>query len=102
LRITNRGSTPILNPFLRVAELSRGVLLTRDAKSNWAAGARQSIDSGSDNVLSPGEASDVRLVVGLVNNKKFSLSAEMYGVASVGTIGPSDATNVWTGKPKTR
>jgi carboxypeptidase T len=102
LRITNRGSTPILNPFLRVAELSRGVLLTRDAKSSWAAGARQSIDSGSDNVLSPGEASDVRLVVGLVNNKKFSLSVESYGVASAGTIGPSDPTNVWTGKPKTR
>ena len=102
LQVTNRGTTPILNPFLRVAELSRNVLLTRDAKSSWTVGARQTIDSGSDNVLSPGETSDVRLVVGLVNNKKFSLSVEMYGVASVGTIGPSNAINVWSGKPRTR
>jgi hypothetical protein len=102
LKITNRGSVPILNPFLRVAELTRNVLLTRDTKSNWAGGARQTIDAGDDNILSPGETADARLVVGITKSKKFSLSVELYGVASSGTITPASAVNVWTGKPRTR
>ncbi|MEK6322179.1 MAG: M14 family metallopeptidase [Acidobacteriota bacterium] len=102
LKITNRGSTPIFNPFLRVAELSRNVLLTRDPQSRWTEGARQTIDAGSDNALSPGETVEARLVIGLITPKKFFLSVEMYGVSSGGTINPADAVNVWSGKPKTR
>ncbi|MEK6406167.1 MAG: M14 family metallopeptidase [Acidobacteriota bacterium] len=102
LKITNRGSTAILNPFLRVAELTRHVLLTRDPKSRWTEGARQTIDAGADNALSPGETVDARLVIGLVNAKKFFLSVEIYGVPSGGTINPAAAVNVWSGKPKTR
>lgn len=102
LKITNRGNVDILNPFLRVEELTRNVLLTRDLKSSWAAGGRQTIDAGSDNVLSPGETADARLVIGLTKAKKFNLSVEMYGVASGGTILPASGFNVWSGKPKTR
>jgi hypothetical protein len=78
------------------------VLLTRDPKSSWVEAARQTIDSGSDNTLSPGETADARMVIGLVNAKKFSLSVEMYGVASGGTINPADAVNVWSGKPRSK
>jgi len=102
VRITNRGSTPILNPFLRVAELSRNVLLTRDPQSRWTEGARQTIDAGADNTLSPGESADVRLVIGLVTPKKFFLSANIYGVSSGSAINPADPVSVWTGKPRTR
>lgn len=102
LKITNRGNVEILNPFLRVDELTRNVLLTRDPKSNQAAGGRQTIDAGSDNVLSPGETADARLVIGLTKSKKFSLSVEMYGVASGGTIIPASAVNVWSGKPRSK
>ena len=102
LKITNRGSTAIINPFLRVAELSRNVLLTRDPQSRWTEGARQTIDAGPDNAISPGETVDARLVIGLLTVKKFFLSVEMYGVASGGAINPGDAVNVWSGKAKTR
>jgi hypothetical protein len=102
LRITNRGSTPILNPFFRVAELSRNVLLTRDPQSRWTEGARQTIDAGLDNSLAPGETVDARLVIGLVTPKKFFLSVQLYGVSSGGTINPAEAVNVWSGKPRTR
>lgn len=102
VQITNRGSIPIMNPFLRVAELTRNVLLTRDPKSKWAEGAVQTVDAGSDNALSPGETVTARLVIGLMSPKKFFLSVQMYGVASGGTIIPSQAVNIWSGKPKTR
>ena len=102
LKITNRGNVNIVNPFLRVEELTRNVLLTRDLKSSSAAGGRQTIEAGSDNVLSPGETSDARLVIGLTKSKKFSLSVEMYGVASGGTILPASSFTVWTGKPRNR
>jgi carboxypeptidase T len=102
VRITNRGSVPILNPFLRVAELTRNVLLTRDPRTKSAEGARQTIDAGGDNTLSPGETATARLAIGLVSPKKFGLSLNLYGVASGGTISPSGAVNIWTGKPKTR
>jgi hypothetical protein len=102
VRITNRGNIPILNPFLRVAELTRNVLLTRDPQTSWAEGARLTIDSGSDNTLSPGETATARLQIGIVKPKKFSLSVNLYGVASGGTIAPSDAVNIWTGKPGNR
>jgi carboxypeptidase T len=101
LRIANRGNTPIVNPFLRVAEMNRHVILTRDPKSRWTEGARLNIDAGSDNTLSPGETVDARLVVGLVNPKKFFLSVEIYGVPGE-PITPANAVTVWTGKPKTR
>jgi hypothetical protein len=102
LKITNRGTVTILNPFLRVAELSRNVLLTRDPQSRWTEGARQTIDAGSDNAISPGETVDARLVIGLLTPKKFFVSVEMYGVASGGSINPGSPVNVWSGKPKTR
>jgi hypothetical protein len=102
LSITNGGSTAILNPFLRVAELSRHILLTRDPRSSWSEGARLTIDTGSDNTLSPGETAEARLVIGLVSAKKFFLSVQMYGVASGGTIIPASAVEVWRGKPRTR
>ncbi len=101
LRIANKGNTPIVNPFLRVAEMNRHVLLTRDPKSRWTEGARLNIDAGSDDTLSPGETVDARLVVGLVNPKKFFLSVEIYGVPGEPII-PANAVTVWTGKPKTR
>ena len=49
VRITNRGSIPIVSPFLRVAEMNRQVLLTRDPKSRWTVGARkaQSVQAAS-------------------------------------------------------
>ena len=102
VRITNRGNVPILNPFLRVAELTRNVLLTRNPQTKWREGARQTIDAGSDNTLSPGETVAARLVIGIIKPKGFSLSLNLYGVASGGTINPSSAVNVWNGKPKTR
>ncbi len=103
VKITNRGSVPVANPFLRVGDLTRGnVLLTRDPKSPSIIGARQTIDAGQDNVLSPGEVTEARLVIGLVSKKKFSLGLEMYGVPVGGNIIASSPFYVWTGKPKTR
>jgi carboxypeptidase T len=102
VKITNRGSIPILNPFLRVGELTRNVLLTRDPQTKSAEGARQTIDSGSDNTLSPGETVTARLAIGVVKPKGFSLSLNLYGVPSGGTIAPADSVNIWTGKPRTR
>ncbi|HVF90813.1 MAG TPA: hypothetical protein VNH22_12150, partial [Blastocatellia bacterium] len=103
LRITNRGSTPIVNPFLRIADISRThVLLSRDSKSSPMAGAIQSIGAGSDDLLSPGETAQVRLLLGLVNKKKFTLSVELYGVPLGGAINPSGAVTVWSGKPGNR
>lgn len=102
VRITNKGTLPIVNPFLRVAELTRNVLLTRDPQTKSADGARQTIDAGSDNLLSPGESATARLAIGIVKPKSFSLSLSLYGVATGGTITPSSAVNVWVGKPKTR
>jgi carboxypeptidase T len=102
-RLTNRGTIAIANPFLHIAGLNRGnVLLTRDPKSRPASGARQSIPAGSDNLLSPGESVDVRLVIGLVSKKKFNVNAEVFGVASVGSIPPGPTLNLWNGKPKNR
>jgi carboxypeptidase T len=101
LRIANRGNTPIVNPFLRVAEMNRHVVLTRDPKSKWTEGARLNLDAGSDNTLSPGETAEARLVVGLVKPKKFFLSVEVYGVPREPVI-PASAITVWTGKPKTK
>lgn len=102
VRITNQGDVPILNPFLRVSELTRNVLLTRDPRTEWAEGARQTIDAGSDNTLSPGETVTARLAIGITKPKFFTLSVGLYGVASGGTITPSSAVNIWNGKPKTR
>lgn len=101
LRIANRGATPIVNPFLRVAEMNRHILLTRNPKSNWTEGARFYIDAGSDNTLSPGETVDAQLVVGLAKPKKFHLSVEIYGVPGE-PITPANAVTIWTGKPRTR
>jgi hypothetical protein len=103
IKLTNRGGVAIANPFLRVAELNRGnVLLARDPQSKATVGARQLIDVGSDNLLSPGESAQSRLVIGVVSKKKFNLSLQLYGVATSGTLIPSSATNVWSGKPKIR
>ncbi|HET9533187.1 MAG TPA: hypothetical protein VFQ92_22725, partial [Blastocatellia bacterium] len=76
------------------------ILLTRDAGSNPSAGARQTIDSGEDHILSPGETVDVRLIVGLTGKKKFDLMMELYGVPLDGSITPGSAVRVWKGKPR--
>ncbi|HKA20763.1 MAG TPA: M14 family zinc carboxypeptidase [Blastocatellia bacterium] len=101
LTVKNRGNIPIASPFLRVAEMNRHVLLTRDPKSNWTVGARFYIDAGDDNVLSPGEIANARLVVGLINAKKFFLSVSVYGVPDQ-LIVPASAADVWSGKPRSR
>jgi carboxypeptidase T len=103
LKLTNTGSTTILNPFLRVVDLNRGnVLLTRDPSSRSTTGALQTIDAGSDNALAPGESVQVRLVVGLVKKKKFQLSVILFGVPLSGSIDPAAPLTVWSGKPKTK
>jgi carboxypeptidase T len=103
VRLTNRGGAAIANPFLRVDELNRGnVLLARDPQSRAAVGARQLIDAGGDNLLSPGESAQARLVIGLVSKKKFNLSVQLYGVPVTGTVVPASAVNIWSGKPKNR
>jgi hypothetical protein len=101
--LTNNSTAAIANPFLRLVDLNRGnVLLTRDPKSNPATGARQTLDVGEDNILSPGETAQVRLIVGLVSKKKFKLSFETYGVAVGGTINAGAAETVWNKKPKNK
>ena len=103
LNVKNISSRPIANPFIRVNELTRGnVLLTRDSKSSPAATARQSIDVGSDDQLDPGESIQVRMIVGLVNRKKFSADVHFYGVPVGGSITPSSPVRVWKGKPKSK
>jgi hypothetical protein len=102
LRITNKGSIPIANPFIRVDDLTRNILLNRDARSSWQVGARMSIDAGSDNVLSPGETANAHLVLGLTKSKKFTLSVSLYGVPIGGSINAGDSVNVYSGKPKNR
>ncbi|MFY9609188.1 MAG: M14 family metallopeptidase [Blastocatellia bacterium] len=103
LKVTNRASATIVNPFLRIAELNRGnVLLTRDPSSRPAEGALQTIDAGGDNALSPGETVLVRLVVGLVKKKKFQLSLTLFGVPLTGSINPAPPITVWDAKPKSK
>jgi carboxypeptidase T len=103
IRVTNRGNSAIENPFLRVAELNRGnVLLARDPQSKATVGARQLIDVGGDNLLSPGESAQARLVIGLVSKKKFNLSVQLYGVPVTGAVTPASAVNIWSSKPKSR
>lgn len=103
LRVTNRGNLPIASPFLRIAGLSRShVLLTRDPQTPPGVGARQVFDVGEDGQLAPGESAEVRLIMGLVAKKKFSMSVQLFGVAVGGQIAPAGATTIWTGKPRTQ
>src|SRR5262249_1207835 len=86
-KLTNRGTVPILNPFVRAADLTRAnVVLTRDAGSPLGPGARQSVDVGSNNTLEPGESVALRVVLGLQTKKKFQCSLETYGVPVDGSI----------------
>jgi hypothetical protein len=101
LTVKNRGSIPIASPFLRVSEMNRHVMLTRDPKSRWTEGARFYIDAGSDNTLSPGETANARLAIGLINGKKFFLSVNVYGVPDQPIV-PASAADIWSGKPRTR
>jgi hypothetical protein len=101
--VTNRGSIPVANPFLRVAEITRNnILLSRVSNSLPGGGARQYLDAGSDGVLAPGRSLSVRLIVGLVKFKKFNLTVEAYGVAIGGQVNPSGPQSVWQGKPRTQ
>ncbi len=103
LRVTNRGSVPILNPFLRVGELTRDhTLLSRDVKSSAAIGARQSLDAGEDALLSANESTDARIVLGLASKKKFKLGFELYGIPVDGSISGATSLRVWNGKPKSK
>lgn len=102
VRVTNRGSLPIVNPFLRVAELTKNnVLLSRDIGSSPAFAARQSIAAGEDDTLSPGESVTVQVVLGLRKRKKFNLSVDAYGVASGGSISSGQPVSIWFGKART-
>lgn len=103
LRVTNRGSVPILSPFLRVGELTRDhTLLSRDVKSSPTIGARQSLDAGEDALLSANESADARIVLGLASKKKFKLGVELYGVPVEGSISGATPARVWNGKPKSK
>ncbi|HWP45293.1 MAG TPA: hypothetical protein VNO14_18770, partial [Blastocatellia bacterium] len=103
LDITNIGQVSVANPFLRVALVQRNnVLLTRDASSSPGTGACQSFDAGGDNILSPGETVQMRLIMGLTGKQKFKLFVDLYGVPVEGTVTPGSATRVWKGKPRTR
>jgi len=103
LRVTNRGEVAIASPFLRLTDLNRShVLLTRDPQTLPGVGARQSFDVGEDGQLAPGESVEVRLIVGLVSKKKFSMSVELYGVGVGSAIAPASATTIWTGKPRSQ
>ena len=103
LKLTNRSQTSVASPLLRVAELTRtNVLLTRESRSNPTSGSLQVIDSGSDNLITPGESVDLRLMIGLVVRKKFNLSVEFFGVPVDGAINSSGAVRVWKGKPKNK
>jgi murein tripeptide amidase MpaA len=103
LRVTNRGSVPIAAPFLRVGELTRNhTLLSRDAKSDPAVGARQSLEAGEDGLLSANETADARIVLGLVSKKKFKFGVELYGVPVDGAISGATPARVWNGKPKSK
>lgn len=102
VRVTNRGSVPIVNPFLRVAELTKNnVLLSRDLGSSPGFAARQSINAGGDDSLSPGETVTVQVVLGLRKVKKFNLSVDAYGVAPSGSISSGQPVSIWFGKART-
>lgn len=101
--VTNRGTVPLVDPFLRVSEVTRDhVLLSRDLKSRPSVGARQSIDVGEDKTLMPGETIRVKLLLGLIAKKKFNYSIELYAAPAEGTVNPGNGFRVWTGKPKTK
>jgi carboxypeptidase T len=102
MTLTNKGTVAIANPFFRVAELNRGILLSRDRKSKQALGALQTIDVGVDNLLSPNETVQVRLILGVVSPKKIFFSISLYGVASGGSVGSGGSVEIFRGKPKSR
>jgi murein tripeptide amidase MpaA len=102
MTLTNKGDVAIASPFFRVTDLNRGVLLSRDRKSKQSLGALQTIDAGSDNLLSPNETVQVRLILGLVSPKKVFFSINLYGVPSNGSIGAGPAVEIFRGKPKSR
>src|SRR5262249_44393589 len=102
LNLTNTGSVAIATPFLGVDALSRNVLLSREPDSNQAVGARQPIDPGPSQVLSPGQSVQAVLTVGLVNRKKFNLAVTAFGVPIGGAVIPGSSTIVWQGKPRSQ
>ncbi|HKY03851.1 MAG TPA: hypothetical protein VJQ56_03120, partial [Blastocatellia bacterium] len=61
----------------------------------------QSVDAGSDSILSPGETVEVRLLLGIVIKKKFNLYVDIFGVPVDGSINPADSLRIWKGKPRT-
>jgi hypothetical protein len=103
INVTNRGTVPLADPFLRVSEVTREhVLLSRDLKSRPTVGARQSVDVGEDKVLMPGETVQVKLLLGLIAKKKFNFSVELYAAPVEGIVNPGNGFRVWTGKPKSK
>src|SRR5262249_44273243 len=102
LNLTNTGSVPIATPFLGVDTLTRNVLLSREPGSDQAEGARQPVEPGSGQILSPGQSVQVVLKVGLINRKKFNLAVSVLGVPVGGVAAPAAATTIWHGKPRTQ
>jgi hypothetical protein len=103
LNVTNAGSTAISNSFFQVDKLSKdNVLLSSDPTAGVSASVVQSINSGSGGTLSAGQSVQVRVIVGLVAEKNFTLSANVYGAPSGGSVAASHPITIWQGKPRTR
>jgi len=100
LNVTNTGSTPIATPFLGVDTLTRNILISRDPDTNQTSGARQSIDAGAGQILSPGQSIRVVIKVGLVNRKKFNFAINLFGVPVGGAATPGSPVTIWQGKPR--
>jgi carboxypeptidase T len=100
LNVTNTGSVAIATPFLAVDSMTRNVLLSREPDTDQAAGARQSINAGPGQILSPGNSAQVVVNVGLINRKKFSLGVNVFGAPLGGTVVASSAVTIWHGKPR--
>ena len=101
LSVTNKGVVAIANPFLRIAALTKGnVLLSRDPIGTLSPSVIQSISPGSGVSLMPGQTTQMELVVGLVTEKKFALTANVFGVPVSGAISAKHPTTIWSGKPR--
>lgn len=75
---TNTSDTPIGNPFFEVSELTGGNFLMNADAGFGGAGATLSPDVG-DGILSPGEATTVRFVIGPATHEAFRFFVSVRG-----------------------